>query len=139
MAMITDRDLLTIEPGIFVNAQSEGTLLTDASDGVITSSNATLSSASSDFFDDNVTTSHVVIVTYPTDDNRVLEITAVMTATSLRISRTRGQPTDPGIKPQDGSALPITIITFQRAIDQAQASVHGALRLDYTGQVDDLH
>ncbi len=138
MAMITDRDLLTIEPSIFVDAQGQGTLLTEASDASVTRSNRRLVSLSSDFIDDGITTSHVVVVTYPTSDNQVLEITSVSGTTTLIVSRIRAQPSDPAIKPQDGSALPITIITFQRAIDQAQAWVLGALGLVDTGQVDDL-
>ncbi len=126
MAMITDRDLLTIEPSIFVDAQGEGTLLTEASDAIVTRSSRRLDSLSSDFISDGITTSHVVVVTYPTSDNQVLEITTVSSATNLVVSRIRAQPSDPGIKPQDGSALPIRIITFQRAIDQAQAWVLGA-------------
>ena len=138
MAMITDRDLLTIEPSIFVDAQGEGTLLTEASDASVTRSSRRLDSVSSDFISDGITTSHVVVVTYPTSDIQVLEITSATAATTLVVSRIRAQSSDPAIGPQDGSALPIKIITFQRAIDQAQAWVLGALGLVDTGQVDDL-
>ena len=138
MSMISDRDLLTIEPSMFVDAQGEGTLLSEASDGSVTRSNRKLLSLSSDFIVDGITTSHVIVVMYPVNDNQVLEITSVSTATSLLVSRIRAQPGDPAIKPQDGSALPIKIITFQRAIDEAQAWVLGALGMVDSGQIDDL-
>lgn len=138
MAMITDRDLVTIEPSIFVDAQVEGTLLTEASDAAVTRSNRKLVSSSSDFTGDGITTSHVVVVTYPTSDNQVLEITSVSSSTVLVVSRARAQLSDPAIKPQDGNTLPFKIITFQRAIEQTQAWVLGALGLVDTGQVDDL-
>lgn len=138
MSMISDRDLLTIEPSMFVDAQGEGTLLAEASDANVTRSNRKLTSTASDFIADGITTSHVVVVTYPIGDNQVLEITSVPTATTLVVSRIRAQSSDPAIGPQEGSSLPIKIITFQRAIDEAQARVLGALGLVDTGQSDDL-
>lgn len=95
MAMITDRDLLTIEPSIFVDAQGEGTLLIEASDASVTRSNRRLDSASSDFVSDGITTSHVIVVTYPTSDNQVLEITSDPSTTTLVVSRIRAQPSAP--------------------------------------------
>jgi hypothetical protein len=128
MAMITDRDLLLIEPGIFKNAMDLATLLIDAADGTV--SQTSLSSASSDFESMSVDAGHVAVI-----EAETTEVIARVSSTELTVSLPRVTSEDPLIAPTAGSGLTVKVPTFGRQINFSQAWVLGALGLD-AGDLD---
>jgi hypothetical protein len=120
MAMVTDRDLLLIEPSAFVDAVSAATVLLSAADGGVASD--TLTSASSNFATLGIGSSHVIVVA-----DQPLEIVQRLSATQLEVSRPREADDAPRIPPGNGSNQAFTVPTFARLIAQTQFDALQAL------------
>lgn len=123
MTFIVDRDLLQLEPSMFVDASSVGTLLASGTDGSV--SGGTLSSASVNFATRGVDEGHVALVA-----GDVLEVLARPSASSLTVTRPRGDASQPTIPPNAGSSLQFSVTTFERQIAEAEAWALGALGID---------
>jgi len=123
MAMIDDRDLMVIDPSVFVEALAVATVVIEAADGLIT--NDRLTSMTTDFEAAEIDAGHVVVVS-----GVVHEVVSRISSATLSISRPRANTDDPIIKPEPGSSLPVQIPTFARQTEVAQAWVFGALGLD---------
>lgn len=121
MSLITDRDLLLIEPGVFlVAAAAAATNLLIVTDASV--SGTTLTSASSDFATAEVDAGHVAVV-----DDEALEIVQRLAATQLDVSRPRGKTDDPKIAPAAGSGKTLKINSFARLIEHVQSDLLHAL------------
>jgi hypothetical protein len=123
MPLITDVDLLTIEPSIFLDATAAATKLMSGSDGVI--AGTTLTSAASSFVAASIDAGHVAVVA-----GEALEIVQRTSATTLSVSRPRPATSTLSIAPNAGSSLAFTIWTFQRLIELAEQSILAALAID---------
>jgi hypothetical protein len=120
MALITDRDLLLIEPGVFTAAAVAATNLLTVTDGDV--SGTTLTSASSDFATLEIDEGNVALV-----DDEALEIVQRVSATELDVSRPRRTETDEKIAPESGTGRTLRINSFARLIDQTQGDLLQAL------------
>lgn len=125
MLLITDRDLLFIEPTLYLDATQAGTRLLSVSDAVI--AGTTLTSATVDFEAADIDEGHVVQVF---SDNKAVEVVERIDAGTLHISLPRVTTSDSRIPPGDGTALAINVITFGRLIAQAQEWALAGLGLD---------
>lgn len=124
MSTITsDRDLLVIEPSLFIGAAAAGTTLLTTSDAAVAGTR--LTSASADFVTQQIDNGHVAVV-----NGVVIEIVERIQATELDVSLPRASQEDQKIAPGDGSGLALQIISFARLIDQVQNSILGALGID---------
>lgn len=123
MALINDRDLLLIEPSLFVAASGAATILTDGIDGSVLGTN--FSSAGSDFIALAIDAGHAIVI-----GDEACEVVERVGMTSLRVSSPRADASDPLIAPSSGTGLQFSIPTFRRIIDQAQAWTFGALGVD---------
>ena len=131
MSLIIDRDLMVIEPGVFVDAVEVGTILVSGTDGNV--SGDTLTSATANFQNAGVDTGHAASV-----GDRAVEVLARPSASSLTISRPRADIDDPTIPPAAGTNQKFTVTTFERLIAEAQAWALGALGLDPHDPVNPL-
>jgi len=122
MSLITDRDLLLIEPSAFLHAAAAATKVLSAADAVI--AGTTLSSASSDFVAGGITAGQVAVVA-----GEALEIVVRLSATSLTVSRAR-RPGDAVIAPAPGTGLALAVWTFNRLIDDVEARLLESMRID---------
>ncbi len=123
MPFSTDRDLLALEPNLFRDiAWSAQTRLT-ASDASITST--TLTSASSDFVAAHITPGMIALV-----DDAPLEVTEVLAATQLTVSRLRDAITDDPIAPLPMSGASLRIATFGPQREIIHRQLLAALGLD---------
>lgn len=122
MPLITDVDLLTIEPAVFLDATAAATKVLSASDGAI--AGTTLTSAGSSFTAAGIDAGHVAVVA-----GEALEVVQRTSATTLNVSRPR-PATSSSIAPNAGSSLAFTIWTFQRLIELAEQSILAALAID---------
>lgn len=123
MAIINDRDLLLIEPSLFIDAPGAATVLTDGGDGVLLQTS--FNSLGSNFTTLEIDAGHVIVI-----DGEACEVIERIGMTSLSVSAPRADQGDPLIAPDSGTALPFSIPTFARIIDQAQAWTLGALGID---------
>ena len=116
-----DRSLLLLEPNLFIDVVFTGQKLIDASDGV--TSGTTLSSASSDFVEQNVHTGQVAVV-----EGVSYEILDVLSATALTISRLRADEESAAVPPPSGSNLSISIVTFDPQIALVHQQIMRVIR-----------
>jgi len=123
MALITDLDLLRIEPSVFTDAADIATILLSVTDGSV--SGTTLTSASADFETLDVDAGHVIVV-----DGEAMEIAERLATTQLTITRPRADADDPLVETVAGSSLTVTVPTFGRQIDLAEAWIFGALGIN---------
>jgi hypothetical protein len=123
MSLITDVDLLTIEPSVFVDATAAATKVISGSDGVI--AGTTLTSAGSSFTAAGIDAGHVAVVA-----GEALEVVQRTSATTLSVSRPQPSGSTSSIAPNAGSSLAFTVWTFQRLIDLAERSILAALAID---------
>lgn len=123
MPLITDVDLLTIEPAVFLDATAAATKVLSASDGAI--AGTTLTSAGSSFTTAGIDAGHVAVVA-----GEALEVVQRTSATTLSVSRPRPATSTSSIAPNAGSSLAFTIWTFQRLIELAERSILAALAID---------
>ncbi len=123
-----DRDLLAIEPMVFLSDADVGQLLSAASDGMI--SGATLTSASSDFVAAGISAG-MVLVTYAATpaDGRAYEVVSVDSATALTISVLRSDPAGSAIAPPAGTDLTFAIRSFGALTADLSATLAEKLRL----------
>lgn len=101
----SDRDLLVLEPGLFRDVLWLGQRLWSGTAGV---SGTTLTAAGVDFAALGVNAGHVVTV-----DGAGLEVVARTGATTLTVSRPRGDAGEAAVAPTAGSNLPAVISTFR--------------------------
>ncbi len=120
MSMVDDRDLVLIEPTLFIDAENQATRLVHVIDGSV--SNTSVTSLSADFEAAQVDAGHVVVV-----NNEVCEVVDRMTAAALTVSLPRANEGDPLIEPAQGSGMTVTVATFMRLIDQVEVWVLGSL------------
>src|SRR5437764_1479510 len=133
MLTITDRDLLLIEPTVFVDAAAVATHLVSVSDSQI--SGTSLTSATADFEAAGVDDQHVVLVSAA---GKALEIVQRVAAGELQVSLPRAISSDADIAPGDGTGLAIIVPTFARLIAQTRVSVLAALGMDPIHPTDPL-
>ena len=121
MPLITDRDLLLVEPSVFTAAATaSATNILTATDAAV--AGTTLSSATSDFAAAEIDAAHVAVF-----DGEALEIISRLSATQLDISRPRAASTDVKIAPTAGSNKTLKVNTFARLIDRTQRDLLQAL------------
>ncbi len=133
MPLITDIDLLALEPTLFTDASSQGIVLDDRTNAAI--SGTTLTSTDSDFTAISIDDGRVSIV-----DSEPLEIVSLIDATNVQVSRPRAK-SGAVIDPKAGTGLSMQVITFEKFIDDAEASFRAALGLlpdDPVEPVDDV-
>jgi hypothetical protein len=126
MALITDVDLLRIEPTLFTDTADVATVLHEATDGSLTGT--TLTSPGSDFAARDVGAGRVAVL-----KGEPVEVVSRQGATQLTVSRPRPDDEAPLIDPTAGSALSITVPTFDRQIARIEAWLLASLGFDTTG------
>ena len=125
MLMIADRDLLVVEPTLFIDAAMVATTLLSTADGAV--SGTVLTSAAADFESAGIGPGHVVrLIAF----GSAAEIIERSDATSLEVSLPRADVDDDMIPPGDGEDLAISVPTFARIIAQAQHWALAALGLE---------
>lgn len=126
MLTITDRDLLVIDPGVFIGAAAvaAATLLTTAADGTINGTE--LQSGSADFEAGDIGFGHVAVI----NDAAAVEVVSRTDPATLEISQPRASSVDAKIPPGDAEDATIKIVTFVRLIEQARAWTLGSLGID---------
>jgi hypothetical protein len=114
--LITDRDLLALDPSVFLSTGAGGvaTSLYASADAAV--SGSTLTSAAGDFADRNITAGHVAVV-----DGQAVEVVGRTSATVLEVSQPRVSKEEAAIAPGDGSNLAMNVLTFARLIGQEQS------------------
>src|SRR6185503_4774975 len=98
MLLITDRDLLIMEPSVFTHAGEIATRLATATDGAV--SGTALTSASSDFEAAGIAANNVAVIA-----GAPVEVVNRVQATELEVSLPRATADDAKIAPGDGSGL----------------------------------
>lgn len=108
----TDRDLLVLEPRLFLDVSwTAQTLVNAATGGAINSAGDTLTLSGGNFINLGIDAGHVVVA-----GSTPLEITARIDATNLRISRAKARAADADIPAAAGSNLKVIIHTFRPQI-----------------------
>jgi hypothetical protein len=108
----TDRDLLVLEPRLFLDVSwTAQTLVNAASGGAINSAGDTLTLSGGNFVNLGIGAGFVAIA-----GATPLEVRALVDATNLRISRLRAVDTDPDIPAAAGSNLKVVVHTFRPQI-----------------------
>jgi hypothetical protein len=129
MSLANDRDLVRIDPAVFVDAESVATVLLETSDGFVAGSD--LTSTTSDFETLAIDVGHVIVIA-----NQVVEVVQRLNKTKLRVSLPRAGDSDPLIMPDSGTNLAVAVPSFQRQIERAEAWVLGSLGIDLEGAAD---
>lgn len=122
-----DRNLLSIEPCIFLDGGFRSQQLVGGSDGVL--SGTTFSSAGSDFSQAAVQAG-MVLTTYATvpSEGIAVEIITVDSATALTVSLLRASTDDDALPPPAGTNLKFHIRTFAPQIEATHATLCEVLR-----------
>lgn len=123
MSLISDRDLLIIEPSLFIAGAAAGTALASVDDAEV--SGTTLTSASADFEAAEIGPAHVAIV-----NGAPVEIVARTGPTELEVSLPRAGEGDAKIAPGDGADLDLKVISFTRLIERVQRDLLRQAGLD---------
>jgi hypothetical protein len=132
MLTLTDRDLLIIDPSIFLGAAAAaGTVLLTADDGVI--SGTELESAGTDFDARGIDSGLVAVI----NDAVAVEVVSRTGATTLEVSLPRATIDDDTIPPDDVVDAQIKIVSFARLIDLQRTWILGALRVDDESAIAD--
>jgi hypothetical protein len=105
--LVTDRDLLALEPNLFRDAGWAGQRVVSGV-GSISGTTLTLSSSDVSLIDAGVGPGHVVSV-----DGTSYEVIAVLSATTATISRLRAGAGDPVLVPSPASSKPVSIVTLR--------------------------
>jgi hypothetical protein len=111
--LIADRDLLVIEPSIFVGAAAVATTLLSVADAEV--SGTSLTSATAAFEANGIDEGHVAVV-----DGVPVEVLDRVADTQLSISLPRASADDAAIAPGDGTGLALAVRTFKRTIQRMQ-------------------
>ncbi len=124
----TDRDLLGIEPGVFLDEGPASQRLIAGDDGAI--SGTTFTSASADFAAVEIVPG-MVLTTYTTipSEGGAWEIVAVDSATTLTISLLRNDPAGTALAPPTGSDLKFHVLSFAPQIRQKYQDLAERLRM----------
>lgn len=105
MNFSTDRDLLALEPGVFLDVPFAAQQRVSVSDGVLTGT--TLTSAEADFEAAQVESGHVVLI------NRLAhEVIERVDAGTLTVSLLRARATGPAIPGAEGTGLSVKVRSF---------------------------
>lgn len=120
MPLITDLDLLRIEPTVFLAAASAGTILLTATDAAV--AGTTLSSATSDFAAAAIDAGHAAIF-----DGEALEIVSRLSTTELEVSRPRDKNAADKISPVAASNKTVKVNSFARLIERTELDLLAAL------------
>lgn len=135
-----DRDLLGIEPGLFLTAGSTGSRLIAGSDGQL--SGTTFTSATGDFLAAGVETGMVLTVsaTVPSEGS-AHEIVAVGGAGELTVSVLRASVDDAPIAPAAGEELSFCVLTYKPQIRRVCDALSEKLRamVEATGVTSEGH
>jgi hypothetical protein len=123
MPLINDRDLLLLEPQLFIGGELAATVLRNVTDGVV--SGTTITSASSNFTSLAIDFGHAGSI-----DDLPCEVVSRISSTQLSVSAPRAGTGDPLIEFAAGGSQRLKIVSFKRLIDVAESWVLGALGLD---------
>lgn len=122
-----DRDLLGIEPGLFLTACPTGSQLTSGSDGQL--DGTTFTSTTADFPAAGVEAGMVLTVTTTIpSEGRAYEIISVDGAGQLTVSVLRASTEDAPVAPPAGGGLSFRVITYKPQIRRVCDSLAEKLR-----------
>ena len=131
MLTIPDRDLLTVDPSIFIGAPAlAGTVLLLADDAAIIGTE--LASDGSDFAARGIDTGLVAVI----NDTVAVEIVSRTGATTLEVSLPRASIEDDQIPPGNATDGQLKIITFARMIDLQRSQLLQGLGVEESSIVD---
>ena len=105
MTFATARNMLVLEPNLFRDVKFSGQVLVSASDGSV--SGTTLTSISSNFTTQQITVGQIVLV-----EQVPVEVVAVLSSSSLTVSRLRADINGSAIPPGPGFNLNFEIVSF---------------------------
>ncbi|MBN1941813.1 MAG: hypothetical protein JW849_00805 [Phycisphaerae bacterium] len=127
MSFCQDRDLLCIEPIVYLSGGAGGQSLAAGADGAI--AGTTFTSAGSDFVSAGVQAG-MVLCTYDTipAEGRAWEILAVDSATTLSISVLRAEVDGPAVAPPAGTGLSFHVRSFGPQMRGVSATLAEKLR-----------
>lgn len=114
----SDRDLLSIEPGLLRMVGWLGQTVARSSDASIDSSGLALTASDGDFVSAGVDAGYIVLV-----GNIGYEVLGAGSSTQLVISRVRASASDPGIPGESGSGLDMRVVTFRPQIGIAHREI----------------
>jgi hypothetical protein len=122
-----DRDLLGIEPGLFLSAGPAGSLLISGTNGQLTGTS--FASSAGDFSAAGLEAG-MVLVAYTTtpSEGRAYEIVSIDGPHQLTVSVLRAAAQDPPIAPPAGSGLAFAVVTYKPQIRQISAALAEKLR-----------
>ena len=129
--LIGDRDLLVVEPTVFVGAAAVATTLLSVADAEV--SGTSLTSATADFEANDIDEGHVAVV-----DGVPVEVVNRVADTQLSISLPRVSIEDGLIPPGDGTGLAFAVLTFERLIEQMQRELLKRVGVDGDHPIDPL-
>lgn len=122
-----DRDLLAVEPMIYLLGHATCTTLAQGSDATI--SNATMTAADADFVTAGVAPGMVLVTSETTSpEGDAWEIVSVDSATTLTVSVLRADATDATIPPPDATDLTYFVRSTQAQIASASSRLADDLR-----------
>jgi hypothetical protein len=131
--LINDRDLLRVEPTLFIDASTAGTVLVDVTDAEVDGTSVT--SATAGFAAKEIGEGFVAVIA-----GMPVAVLDRPQDTELQVSLPRASEDDPAIGPGDGTALALKVITFERTIRSVQDRYLLALgveRDEETGELDE--
>lgn len=126
MPLITDRDLLALEPDLFRDLGLIAQRLINTT-GSITSGKLNITGA--DFAAVGVTAGHIIV-----HGSTPVEITLRNTSTQVTVSLLRAAAADPVITPPNATTAPAVVYTFAPQIAMAHAMVLAMLGLPAAGK-----
>jgi hypothetical protein len=125
MLTVTDRDLLVIDPSLFIGAAAAAaTVIATIGDGTIAGTE--LQSSGADFEVSDIGFGHVAVI----NDAAAVEVVSRTDAATLEVSKPRATSLDAKIPPGDVSEATVNIVTFVRLIEQTRAWTLGALGIE---------
>lgn len=123
----SDRDLLCIEPIVFVGGGFSAQQLTGGTDGVLAATSFRCESA--DFVAAGIAPGMVLCVwTTTASEGRACEIVETVSPTELRVSVLRADANAAAVAPQDGSALQFHVRTYGPQIAEVSRTLAEKLR-----------
>lgn len=123
MPLITDRDLLIIEPAVFTDAATAATRLTELAGATVV--DTTLQHDGADFESDGIGAGRVAVI-----NGVAVEIVGRVSSTQLQVSLPRASAVDAAISPGDAVDVSVSILTFSRLIEQMQTLVLRGVGID---------
>lgn len=130
MTFATDRDILVLEPNLFRDVKFSGQILVSAADGSV--SGTTLTSISSDFSAQQITVGEVVLI-----EQVPVEVIDVLSATTLTVSRLRGDINGNAIPPGPGIGLQFEIVSFVPQVSIVHQLLLQAFGIDQQANLGD--